>query len=224
MFSFDAFVRPGWLVDDIEVTLEAGGNSELRVTNNLAQAVFTVSGPLRHSDSGRSWILPNAPPGVYVVTWAPVQFYTTPVPQTNTLTTNATLQFMGDYDFADTNTNGISDEWEQTTLGAVTPSHPPETDTDLDGASDLREFLAGTDPAAAASRLEVSDPIIQFNDTVRFEWPSSPGREYQLLVSTDLATWQPLSDLLRGTGDILGVTLPPLDPQVQYFFRVQVIP
>jgi len=224
MFSFDSFVRPGWLVDDVAVTLEASFTSDLSVTNNLAQAAFALTGPITHTASGTSWSLRNAPPGTYVVNWSPVPFYQTPPSRTNVLATNDTLRFLGEYTFIDVNANNISDAWEQSTLGSVEPVHPPETDTDLDGASDIQEFLAGTDPASADSRLEVSEPIVQFNDTVRFEWESAPGREYQLEVSTDFDAWQPLSNLLRGTGGTLGVTLPPLDPRVNYFFRLRVLP
>jgi len=51
----------------------------------------------------------------------------------------------------DTNTNGLSDDWEKAFNGgqlfsAANPNHAPTADTDADGWTNLQEATAGTDP------------------------------------------------------------------------------
>jgi hypothetical protein len=50
--------------------------------------------------------------------------------------------------------NGLSDTWEEQCLGAT--GGDPDADPDLDGWSNRREFLAGTDPTNAASHLRIT--------------------------------------------------------------------
>jgi hypothetical protein len=102
--------------------------------------------------------------------------------------------------------------------------HLAETDTDGDGASDWSEFLAGTNPKDPQSSLWLNGPQFQPNRTVRFTWPSAPGREYRFEVSDDLSTWLPVGEPQRGTGQSLSQVLPALDPRLSYFFRVSVTP
>ncbi len=54
--SFEAPARPGWLVDDVSITMNTVVSGTVQITNNIWQAVFALSGPpapLR-ADSGRS--------------------------------------------------------------------------------------------------------------------------------------------------------------------------
>jgi hypothetical protein len=225
LFTFTSSPRMGWMLDDISVDMSgAAAGSEVRVTNNLSMASFVLQGPggLQIAGFGLDFRT-NAPPGIYTATWQAVPYYIAPAPQTNTLATNALLVFQGAYTFPDANANGISDLWEQHFFGPVAV-HPPGTDSDGDGATDLQEFLAGTDPTNPASALRLSEPQLQTNRTVRFEWPSASGRVYQLQVSNDLALWQTVADAQRGTGETLSVTLSALDPRLTYYFRVRVTP
>jgi hypothetical protein len=67
-----------------------------------------------------------------------------------------------------------------------------------------QEFLAGTNPQDAASRLELSN--VQVLDTTGAEsgafsvsWPSVSGRLYRLERSLDLKQWQTVEENLEPT-------------------------
>src|SRR5207237_3664532 len=118
----------------------------------------------------------------------------TPERQPNTVTSATPVLFQATYTFADANTNGISDAWEQQVFGGVSPDRTRATDTDGDGMTDYAEFIAGTDPKNTNSVLELMPPASQPNDRLRFEWASVPGRPYRLAASRVLVNWTPFSD------------------------------
>ena len=193
--------------------------------NNLSMASFVLNGPGGSQISGfGADFRTNAVPGVYTISWQPITDFTAPLAQTNTLATNATVVFHGTYTYPDANGNGISDLWEQRYFGTVAASHPAGQDSDGDGATDLQEFLAGTDPTNPDSALKLSGPHIQANRTVQFEWPGALGREYQLETSNDLILWKSVADPQRGIGETQRATLSALDPRLTYYFRVRVKP
>ena len=66
----------------------------------------------------------------------------------------------------------------------------PFEDSDLDGHTDLQEDLAGTDPADAASQLEMTG-----GDAAGLRFASVPGRQYRLQYKLDLTTNAPWTDL-----------------------------
>jgi hypothetical protein len=224
LFSIDAAAHPGWLLDDIAVTVSTAERGTVIVTNNLAQARFRLRGPVDQTGAGWGLHLTNAPPGTYSVEYEPVSYYATPPPQTNVLSGANTILFQGFYTFADVNTNGLSDAWERQFFGAVSPDHPPDRDTDGDGYSDYAEFIAGTNPTEPGSFLRVSLPAVQANRTVRLDWASAPSRAYRLQLSTDLTEWLPASAWLIAANGSSTITLPPLQGAAGYFFRVEVRP
>ena len=59
-FSFDGGERPGWLIDDISVTVSQQPVGTLIVTSTLAQATFTIEGPQNLVGQGNSLIVTNA--------------------------------------------------------------------------------------------------------------------------------------------------------------------
>jgi hypothetical protein len=85
--------------------------------------------------------------------------------------------------------DGLPDDWETNYFGSDPSQWPdPNADSDQDGASNLTEFLAGTNPIDAHSVLRS-----QLNNTpegLLFAWNTQPGLIYQVQTSTDLATWQ----------------------------------
>jgi hypothetical protein len=190
----------GWLVDDVSITGQlAGTGGTIVISNNLSQATFTLTGPLNQSGAGLLTTISNAPPGAYSVQFHDVAFYQTPLSQTKSLGAGASVDFVGTYSFLDANLNGISDAWEKYYLGSVSTNHTRLTDTDGDGMPDYAEFIAGTDPTNAASKLLFLGATVQPNAAVELRWSAVPGRSYQLLSSADLTSWTAISDWMLAT-------------------------
>ena len=207
LFSFEAAARPGWLVDDVSVTMSTITPGTLRVTNNLSQATFTIDGPVTLTGQGTSFVMTNAPPGQYALTWGMVANWNPPAAQTNSVAALGTTTFTGNYTITDTNSNGIADSWERQYFGSASATRTQFTDTDHDGMTDYAEFLAGTNPTNAASVLHFFPPVVQNTGAVRFDWPAVPGRSYRLTSSTGpLTTWTPATDWIRAQGSILSFT------------------
>ncbi|MGJ8725772.1 MAG: sulfatase-like hydrolase/transferase [Roseibacillus sp.] len=91
--------------------------------------------------------------------------------------------------------NGLDPDWP---LDAA-------TDLDGDGASNVDEFVAGTDPTNNGDFFCISDFDLQGANVV-VSWPSVAGRSYDLVWSTDLEEWFPITSML-GTGGELSFNL-----------------
>ena len=220
LISFDTEARPGWTVDDVGISVSYSDRVIL-VTNNLSQAAFTLSsGANTFSGTGQSVFFTNLPPGQYTVTFVPVPYYLTPPAQTNTIVTNGFTLFSGSYTFPDANHNGISDLWETHYFGSVSTNRTMLTDSDGDGFTDYKEFVAGTDPTDPKSFLFLGTPEVLVNHTLILSWDSVPGRSYQLSGSPDLFNWTPVSDWTRASSTNMSVT----NLARPGFFRVQVVP
>jgi hypothetical protein len=214
----------GWLVDDISITgVSAGAGGTIVISKNLGQGSFTLTGPVSRSGTALSTTISNAPPGPYSVQFSDVTFYQTPLDQSGTLTTAGTLTFTGNYSFIDANHNGISDAWEKYYFGSVATNRTQFTDTDGDGMSDYGEFIAGTNPTNAASKLVFLSVTVQSNRFFQLQWAAIPGRVYQVESSTNLANWTPLTDWLQASGSPVSCSGTNLNFS-PYFFRVQVRP
>lgn len=88
----------------------------------------------------------------------------------------------------DRNHDGLPDDWQTTYWGPDVKVWPaPQADSDGDGASNLAEFLAGTDPTDPASALRIS--IQPTAAGLLLQWNAVAGSIYQLQVSGDLASW-----------------------------------
>lgn len=218
LFTFENANHPGWLIDDLSITTDRF----IQITNNISQAQFTLSGPISRSGSGLNTIVTNAPGGQYVLTFLPVPFYTTPPAQTNTLT-SFELVFEGNYEFPDTNANGMSDLWEQQFFGSVSTNRTEATDSDGDGMSDFAEFAAGTNPTNPASTLSLI-PELLTNGTVRLEWSAVPDRAYLLQSSSDAITWTPLTSWMEATTTNVSFAVPLQYNGTANLFRLQVRP
>ena len=85
----------------------------------------------------------------------------------------------------DENLDGLPDDWQTGHWGGDSAKWPdPKADTDGDGATNLQEFQAGTNPLDRTSVLRV-----QINATAQgsfLAWNTQPGFIYQVQTSTDL--------------------------------------
>ena len=95
----------------------------------------------------------------------------------------------------DSDDDGMGDDWEQqiidadggdpiTSIGGVLP----DDDFDVDGLSNLEEFLLGTDPTDPASLLEITAITFPSNGNVRVVWQSSTNtvplpRKYDIICA-----------------------------------------
>jgi len=224
LFSFDAYPRQGWLVDDVSITMSGTAAGTIQITNNLAQGQFVLNGPTNYSGGGLLTVISNAPPGQYVINFGSVPYYQTPAPQTNTLATPATSLFSGNYTFTDANLNGMSDSFEQQFFGQISTNRTQFTDTDEDGMTDYDEFIAGTNPTNAASRLQLQSPAAITKGTAQLTWPSIPGRIYRMDGSSNGIQWLPVSGWITATSTTMTYPLPPRTNGAPYLFRVEVRP
>jgi hypothetical protein len=99
-----------------EVIVQTG---TINVNTNLAQAIFTITGPNAYAGGGASWSVPNAPVGTYMIIYGNVSGYITPSSEVRTLSDNSAINFTGQYQ---PNTGSIS----------VTTNNPGATFT-IDG-------------------------------------------------------------------------------------------
>ncbi len=223
-FTLEPHPRPGWLIDDVTVTVTNVIRGTVVVTNNLAQASFSLSGPSTLSGRGLLTVFNDVIPGEYVTTFDPVPFFITPPPQTNVLTGTNVLALRSVYSIADTNHNGIPDSWEETYLGGVESSHPPETDSDGDHMSDYQEFMAGTNPTNNLSTLVLQPPVLGSGDTVQVAWETAPGRAYRILSSSDLRTWSAATPWIYPTTTSYSLALPIPNTARPYMLRLEASP
>jgi len=212
----------GWLVDDIGITgVSSGLAGTITITKNLGQGSWTLNGPISQAGTAPTTTITNAPAGPYTIQFSDVTFYQTPPAQSNNLATSGTLTFTGNYSFLDLNTNGISDAWERYYFGGVTSNRTQFTDSDGDGMSDYAEFIAGTNPTNAASKLVFLGATPLTNQLVQLEWAAIPGRLYQVQASGLAPTQTP--PRLSGSFDKLtGSFTLHIDAQANSPYAIQV--
>lgn len=83
---------------------------------------------------------------------------------------------------------GIPQEWMGGYFGNDSFAWPsPYVDTDGDGASNLQEFRAGTDPTDANSVLRTR--LTSAAQGLYLNWNTQPGLVYQVVSTTNMTTW-----------------------------------
>ena len=84
--------------------------------------------------------------------------------------------------------DGLPNWWMQQYFFNTTPSagalSRAQDDKDGDSLTNLEEWLAGTDPTVASSRIEISS----FNGST-LDFPARPYDLYEVVASTDFTTW-----------------------------------
>jgi hypothetical protein len=123
-------------------------------------------------------------------------------------------------DPSDSDNDNMQDAWENEN-GLIVGVDDSELDGDGDGASNLMEYLAGTDPNYSGS---VYKPIIAIEGNVStITMPSVLGRNYRLWVSTDLTDWE-VWDYLAGTGNSVSFNFDRTSQVALNLFGVDVLP
>jgi YD repeat-containing protein len=124
--------------------------------------------------------------------------------------------------FVDSDHDQMEDTWESARFGSL--SRDGTGDFDNDGLSDLREFMAGTDPGNASSLLHVT-PAAPNGGQVTITWQAVAGKTYALEYKDRLddPNW------VRVTGEVTaqGATASKVDPSSAgptRFYRVVVTP
>lgn len=106
----------------------------------------------------------------------------------------------------DANFDGLPDDWQARYWGLNPLAWPSATtDSDGDGATNLQEFLAGTNPSNQASALRLD--LMRNGQGLWLNWNTEPGLVYQVQISTNATTWQNLgiARFAPGTGDAMAV-------------------
>lgn len=125
----------------------------------------------------------------------------------------------------DTDVDGLPDSYERAySLDAHDPADA-HLDADGDGATNLSEFLAGTEPNHSGSRLEVSEVRVSGRDLV-IRFRSAAGKRYGLAYreALDAGRWSPLAVTVtasEGASQIVDAGAVGLS---QRFYRVVVLP
>lgn len=127
----------------------------------------------------------------------------------------------------DTDANGLPDWWETAHFGVTGVN--PNADADGDGMTNFQEFLAGTNPTSAVSRLAITGAALVANGPnrdFRLTFPSVSGVTYRVESSDSLAigSWTALGVDLTGTGTDLQATDSAVNTRARRFYRLVVIP
>jgi len=106
----------------------------------------------------------------------------------------------------DANFDGLPDDWQARYWGLNPVAWPSaNADSDGDGATNLQEFLAGTNPTNSASSLRLD--LTRNGQGTWLNWSTEPGSVYQVQTSTNATTWQNLGSarFAPGTSDAVPV-------------------
>ena len=84
---------------------------------------------------------------------------------------------------ADSDHDGLPDEWELNYLGTL--AQGPLDDADGDGNSNYTEFVAGLNPTDPAENIRINS-LTKSGGNLTVTWSSLPGKSYQLRYSPNL--------------------------------------
>jgi hypothetical protein len=121
--------------------------------------------------------------------------------------------------------SNISDEWKIQFFSDVNAANAADSaDPDGDGATNLQEYLAGTNPAQKQSYLHLTSTVLTSKTGgVKLEWLSAPDKNYVVESSDTLnGSWSPIATA-SGTGDSQQITITNNNAQLR-FYRLRLQP
>jgi hypothetical protein len=118
----------------------------------------------------------------------------------------------------------MDDDWEVAYFGNL--SRNGSGDFDSDGASDLAEFLAGTDPTNNDSIFRVLTVTPLGGGSTRVMWTGNPSRAYRVEFKDDLgaADWTALNGTISWNGSTASVTDAAAGSSTHRYYRVVRLP
>ncbi len=141
----------------------------------------------------------------------------------STISTFVRLNTPGLTNQMDLDSDGMSDDWERLHGLSLQDPADRETDPDGDSVSNEMEYLDGTDPANATSRLGIALQLEATGD-VWLQWRAEAGRAYFFQARTDLTAgaWEDMASVnARSVERNMRVRLGRSQSQ-QRFFRIAV--
>jgi hypothetical protein len=109
----------------------------------------------------------------------------------------------------DLNNDGLPDDWQARFWGPDSSKWPgANADSDADGATNLQELLAGTNPVDPASVLRVQ--MISTDMGLRLEWNAQPGSIYQIQVLQESGSWLSIGTPRFAAGTLDSILLAPV--------------
>lgn len=127
----------------------------------------------------------------------------------------------------DYNNDGITDDWQILYfMSADLPDAAPDVDFDLDGMTNMQEYLAGTDPTDPGSVLSIT--VFNMNwpaQSFQLAFPSILQHDYQIQRTRDLLNpeWKGFTNALFGTGASLPTSGPLSTDDPSMFYRVHLV-
>jgi hypothetical protein len=118
----------------------------------------------------------------------------------------------------DGNANTIPDAWES--ANAVTSA---SADNDGDGMTNLREFLAGTNPNSPASKLAITSAA-RAPGTLDVTFPAVAGKLYRAATSDDLVAWTTFTPFLATSSGSMSVPIALTGSEPRKFVRIEIAP
>jgi YD repeat-containing protein len=119
-------------------------------------------------------------------------------------------------DFVDSDADGLDDAWEQANFGSLV--RDGRGDFDNDGASDIAEFLAETNPKDPASALKIT----RLNSRAQLEWRSQSGVRYRVQYTDSLTApaWRQVGDDVVASGSLSQLSDPLGTVSRERYYRV----
>jgi Tol biopolymer transport system component len=125
---------------------------------------------------------------------------------------------------ADTDHDGLDDDWEVTYFNSL--SRDGSGDFDADGVSDRDEFLAGTNPTANASVFRVLTVVPAGGGGTLVLWIGNPNRTYRVEYKDDLdaTDWTALNGSISWNGSTASISDASASSPTHRFYRVARLP